>query len=186
VCVCVLNFQAHVILRSWCCVLYVYRHLTTHTTNIRSHYVIRAWMLHRSSAFGIPFFDPVREGGGQEEDGKTITSLTKYLVRLSTRRLAETLRRDGDTLFIWDPRRSYTVETCPKELEGVPPGIESKKKVHPKWETHAGRVCIHYTMSSVIGMLSKWLLYLGPRKNRTECFSLIFKTAIFSSREILK
>lgn len=100
-------------------------------------------MLHRSSAFGIPFFDPVREGGGQEEDGKTITSLTKYLVRLSTRRLAETLRRDGDTLFIWHPRRSYTVETCPKELEGVPPGIESKKKKGPPKMEDACWACLY-------------------------------------------
>ena len=56
---------------------------------------------------GVPHFDPLplffseRErggGGGGIRKGKTITSLTKYLVRLSTRRLAETLR----VRLLWD------------------------------------------------------------------------------------
>ena len=75
--------------------LYVYRHLTTTQQLTSDRITSFAHECFTGSEFRILIpFPFLAEGGGERgwEGKTTITSLTKYLVRLSTRRLAETLR----------------------------------------------------------------------------------------------
>lgn len=100
---------------SWCnpcaakalMLLYITIHPTT--GNIRSHYVMFAWTLQRFPGFLFYFLPPQKE-----REKLTRASLTKYLVRLSTRRLAETVRQWRD---LWNGRFARKNWSLPQHLK---------------------------------------------------------------------